>query len=167
MISASTVTTPGGPLTILAKDGTVVAAGFTDDPDRLHRRLATNELYARVDHLGAISDAVARWLDGDLDALDGVRVQQPGTSYQQAIWAALQRIPAGSTLSYGKLAAEAGMPLAARAAGSACGRNLVAPFVPCHRAITSSGGLGGYEYGLPTKRWLLDHEQRYGIHSEG
>jgi methylated-DNA-[protein]-cysteine S-methyltransferase len=167
MISASTVVTPGGPLTILAKDGTVLAAGFTDDVERLHRRLRTDEPYETVDDLGPISHAVGRWLQGDLTALDDLNVQQPGTPYQQAIWSALQRIPAGQTLSYGKLAAEAGLPTAARAAGSACGRNLIAPFVPCHRAITSTGALGGYEYGLPTKRWLLDHEQRYGIHPEG
>lgn len=167
MINASTIATPGGPLTVLARNDTVVAAGFTDDVERLHRRLKTDEPYETVNDLGDISEAVASWLAGDLSALDDVKVDQPGTSYQQAIWSALQRIPAGTTLSYAKLAAEAGLPTAARAAGSACGRNLIAPFVPCHRAITSSGGLGGYEYGLATKRWLLDHEQRYAIHSQG
>jgi methylated-DNA-[protein]-cysteine S-methyltransferase len=42
--------------------------------------------------------------------------------------------------------------------GSACGRNLIAPFVPCHRAVRGTGALGGYEYGLPVKQWLLAHE---------
>ena len=53
-----------------------------------------------------------------------------------------------------------GRPLAARAVGSACGANHVAPFVPCHRVIAGNGSLGGYGYGLPIKRWLLDHEAR-------
>ena len=46
-----------------------------------------------------------------------------------------------------------------RAVGSACGRNLIAPFIPCHRALRSDGSLGGYYYGLDVKRWLLAHER--------
>ncbi|MDX6209141.1 MAG: methylated-DNA-[protein]-cysteine S-methyltransferase [Frankiales bacterium] len=159
MISASTMTTPAGPLTVLTEDDVVVAAGFTDDPDRLYRRLPDTGGYARTDDLGDVTKALLRWLDGDLAALDEVQVRQAGTPYQQAIWGALSQVPAGETVSYGTLAERAGAPTAARAAGSACGRNLVAPFVPCHRAVQSGGGLGGYEYGLTVKRWLLAHER--------
>jgi methylated-DNA-[protein]-cysteine S-methyltransferase len=167
MISASTISTPAGPLTVLTDGDAVVAAGFTDDPDRLYRRLPDSAGYVTVDDLGDVTKAVLRWLDGDLLALDEIEVRQTGTPYQQAIWTALTEVPAGETVSYGTLAERAGAPTAARAAGSACGRNLVAPFVPCHRAVQSGGGLGGYEYGLPVKRWLIAHEQRYGIQPLG
>ncbi len=42
--------------------------------------------------------------------------------------------------------------------GSACGRNLIAPLVPCHRAVRTDGTMGGYYYGLSVKDWLLRHE---------
>jgi methylated-DNA-[protein]-cysteine S-methyltransferase len=71
----------------------------------------------------------------------------------------MRQIPPGETWSYAELAAKAGRPQAVRAAGQACARNLVAPFVPCHRVVRSGGSLGGYYYGLAVKRWLLDHER--------
>lgn len=163
MISASTIDTPVGPLTVLADGDTVVAAGFTADADRLFTRLPSalqSEGYDTVPDLGATTKAVLRWLDGELDALDDVPVAQAGTSYQQAIWTQLQQVPLGETVTYGELAMRAGKPAAARAAGSACGANLIAPFVPCHRALRSGGALGGYEYGLEVKRWLLRHESQ-------
>jgi len=70
----------------------------------------------------------------------------------------MRKIPAGKTLSYADLADRAGSPAAVRAAGTACGRNLIAPIVPCHRIIKSGGALGNYGYGLGTKEWLLRHE---------
>jgi methylated-DNA-[protein]-cysteine S-methyltransferase len=76
----------------------------------------------------------------------------------------MRDVEPGTTITYGELAARAGSPLAARAAGSACADNLIAPIVPCHRIVRSgtlSGAkaLGGYYYGLPTKEWLLAHER--------
>jgi AraC family transcriptional regulator of adaptative response/methylated-DNA-[protein]-cysteine methyltransferase len=83
-----------------------------------------------------------------------------GTAFQQAVWQALAAVPAGETLSYAALAAAAGQPGAARAAGSACGANPVAVLVPCHRATRGDGSLGGYAYGPALKRALLARERR-------
>ena len=77
----------------------------------------------------------------------------------------MREIPAGTTWSYGELAAKAGSPRAVRAVGQACARNMVAPFVPCHRVVRSDGSLGGYFYGLDTKRWILAHERGEGTMS--
>lgn len=64
-------------------------------------------------------------------------------------------------MTYAELAERAGLPrTAARAAGSACAQNLIAPFVPCHRVLPSTGGFGGYYYGVAVKEWLLTHEAR-------
>lgn len=81
-----------------------------------------------------------------------------GTAFQEAVWQALRDTPAGETLTYAELAAAAGNPKAVRAAGSACGANPVAVVVPCHRALRSDGGDGGYAWGVERKRALLDRE---------
>jgi len=81
-----------------------------------------------------------------------------GTPFQQNVWAALRRIPYGETISYAELARRVGQPGAARAVGSANGRNPIAVIVPCHRVIATDGSLGGYGGGLDRKEWLLRHE---------
>jgi methylated-DNA-[protein]-cysteine S-methyltransferase len=93
--------------------------------------------------------------------MDEIPVTQPGGAFRQAAWTAMRRVPAGETISYTKLAAEAGNPKAVRAAASACAQNLIAPIVPCHRVLRSDGSLGGYYYGLPVKQWLIAHELRH------
>jgi AraC family transcriptional regulator of adaptative response/methylated-DNA-[protein]-cysteine methyltransferase len=82
-----------------------------------------------------------------------------GTAFQEAVWRELARVPAGETVSYAALAARAGKPGAARAAGSACGANKVALLIPCHRAQRADGSPGGYAWGLDRKRALLAREK--------
>ena len=74
------------------------------------------------------------------------------------VWRRLLTIPFGTTVSYGELAGELGRPTAARAVGTANGRNPIAIIVPCHRVIGSGGALTGYAGGIDRKRWLLRHE---------
>lgn len=81
-----------------------------------------------------------------------------GTDFQKRVWRAIAAIPHAETVSYAQLAASAGSPNAYRAAGAACGANPIALVVPCHRVVGSDRGLHGFGGGLPTKRWLLDHE---------
>lgn len=81
-----------------------------------------------------------------------------GTPNQQLVWQGLLEIPFGKTLSYGDLAEKIGSPRAARAVGTACGRNPVPVIVPCHRVIGSTGGLHGYGGGLWRKKLLLELE---------
>src|SRR5437868_4643911 len=76
------------------------------------------------------------------------------------VWEALRRIPRGETRTYSDIAREIGAPAAVRAVGSACGANPVALVVPCHRAVRTDGGLGGYAWGLTVKRRLLELEKR-------
>ena len=74
----------------------------------------------------------------------------------KAAWQACRTIPAGETRSYAWLAAVAGRPGAFRAAGQAMARNPLAVVIPCHRVISSSGGLHGYGGGLDRKARLLE-----------
>ena len=160
-LDVTEVPTPVGTLAIVTDDGVVVASGFTSLEDQLNRLPAelADRGVQRRDDLGAVTDAVRAYLDGDVDALDTVPVRQPGGPFSQEAWQAMRTIPAGRTWSYAELATKAGNPAAVRAAGSACARNMVAPFVPCHRVVRTGGDLGGYYYGLAVKRWLLDHER--------
>lgn len=170
-LRAAVLPTTAGPLAVVVDPdavgdrgptayGAVVASGFTDLADTLGR-LPEADLARGVEtdsDLGEVAAAVASWDAGDLGALDRVSVQQPGGPFLQRAWSALREVPAGRTDSYTGLAARAGSPAAVRAAGSACARNRVAPFVPCHRIVRSDGALGGYYYGLGVKERLLAHE---------
>lgn len=149
------VSTTAAPLSVVCDGDVVVASGFLPLIDVVENVDSDVEV---VEPSGVAFDAVSRYLDGDLDALDDVRVRQPGGAFSQNAWRAMREIPAGQTWSYRDLAAKAGKPDAIRAAGTACGRNRVAPFVPCHRVVRSDGTLGGYGFGLDVKRWLLAHE---------
>ncbi|HET8611412.1 MAG TPA: methylated-DNA--[protein]-cysteine S-methyltransferase, partial [Sphingomonas sp.] len=81
-----------------------------------------------------------------------------GTAFQEAVWRELSRVPPGESVSYAALAARAGKPGAARAAGTACGANPVAILIPCHRARRGDGSPGGYAWGLEVKAELLARE---------
>ncbi|MEQ3636083.1 MAG: bifunctional DNA-binding transcriptional regulator/O6-methylguanine-DNA methyltransferase Ada [Thalassolituus sp.] len=82
-----------------------------------------------------------------------------GTAFQQQVWAALQTIPTGQTLSYQALAVKLGKPTAARAVAQACASNRLAVLVPCHRIVRTDGGLSGYRWGVDRKAALLDRER--------
>ncbi|MCB5231158.1 MAG: methylated-DNA--[protein]-cysteine S-methyltransferase, partial [Candidatus Cloacimonas sp.] len=80
------------------------------------------------------------------------------TSFQKSVWEQLAKIPFGEVASYGELAKRVNNPKGARAVGNACGKNPFSIVIPCHRAIGSSGQLGGFSSGLDNKRWLLKYE---------
>ena len=88
-----------------------------------------------------------------------MELETRGTPFQRRVWDALQRIPYGSTTTYGRLATELGDPRAVRAVGLANGRNPISIIIPCHRVIGVGGGLTGYGGGLHRKQWLLAHER--------
>lgn len=103
------------------------------------------------------------YFEGNLTDFD-LPIELHGTEFQRRVWAALQEIPYGETISYGELARWVGNPKASRAVGLANGRNPVAIVVPCHRVIGADGSLTGYGGGLERKVWLLEHE---GARSSG
>jgi methylated-DNA-[protein]-cysteine S-methyltransferase len=96
------------------------------------------------------------YFDGERVPLEDVPVDLDyGTSFLTRCAAALRTIPRGEVVTYGELAALAGAPGAARAAGSFCARSHLSIFVPCHRVVSASG-LGPYgSYGAGYKRRLL------------
>lgn len=103
------------------------------------------------------------YFDGQPSALDAPFSLpldlQCGTAFQQAVWHALLRIPAGQKQSYGQLAQQVQRPSAVRAVGAAVGRNPISLLVPCHRIVGAAGQLTGYAGGLWRKEALLKMEQ--------
>jgi methylated-DNA-[protein]-cysteine S-methyltransferase len=106
----------------------------------------------------AVRSALSAYFKGDLGRLKDIKWRAAGTPFQRKVWSALPRIPAGSTMSYGALAAKIGSPRAMRAVGHANGSNPLSVVVPCHRLIGANGSLVKYGGGLERKRWLLRHE---------
>jgi methylated-DNA-[protein]-cysteine S-methyltransferase len=102
--------------------------------------------------------ALTGYFKGDLDRLGTVEWRVAGTPFQRKVWTALPKIPAGTTMSYGALAAKLNAPNATRAVGHANGSNPISVVVPCHRLIGANGALVKYGGGLERKRWLLEHE---------
>ncbi len=153
-----------GPMSLASTERGIVACSLPGGDDNVPQVLARALPEARVVHgTGRNAPTVAAvraYLSGRRATLDDVRLDLRGTAFQKKVWAALRRVPAGRTISYGELARRAGHPRAARACGSANGSNPVPLFVPCHRTIAADGSLGGFGGGLPLKRRLLDLEAR-------
>jgi methylated-DNA-[protein]-cysteine S-methyltransferase len=116
----------------------------------------------RAEGRSAVLDETAAQLDsyfaGELVAFD-LPLELHGTDFQRSCWLALASIPYGRTVSYGEQARRLGLgPDAARAVGAANGQNPLPIVLPCHRVIGADGSLTGFGGGLPTKRFLLEHE---------
>jgi len=157
----ATVSTPPGPFTVVvADDDVVLAGGWTADLGDLlpvihpSLRPVSSELVADL----PVLEAVEKFFAGDVGAIDEVPVRQRSGPFLTEAWQILRTVPAGHPDSYAAFAARCGRPAAVRAAANACARNAAALFVPCHRVLGSDGGLGGFRWGTPVKRWLLDHE---------
>jgi methylated-DNA-[protein]-cysteine S-methyltransferase len=152
--------TPIGTLNLIARENVLLAANLStvsalkaslDEVDRAHG-------FKEVKSIPVISDLIADYFDGDITAIDAIKVRQPGAPFSQAAWKAMRRVKAGKTLSYADLADRAGSPAAVRAAGSACAKNAIVLVIPCHRIVKTGGALGNYAYGLNKKEWLLRFE---------
>lgn len=81
-----------------------------------------------------------------------------GTNFQIKVWEALLAIPSDHAVKYADIAQSIGSPKAVRAVGTACGENPIAYLIPCHRVLTSAGGLGGYRWGTERKELILERE---------
>ncbi len=121
----------------------------------------TNQLESpvKVKRVIGIEKAIAAYQAGKLDLRDEFQLSQSGSPFAKRVWRQISTVPAGKTISYGELAERIGSPAAVRAVGTACGRNQIPIFVPCHRIVRSDGSLGNYAYGSTLKSVLLRHER--------
>lgn len=155
MLKTMIVKSPIGELTLAGTASTLVAVHLPGSDDaRPVGEPGTTPVLARA------AAQLAAYFAGERRDFD-LPLAPQGTPFQQRVWDALLAIPYGAVRSYGDVARAIGRPAASRAVGAANGRNPIAIIVPCHRVIGASGQLTGYGGGLPTKRWLLEHEQRH------
>jgi AraC family transcriptional regulator of adaptative response/methylated-DNA-[protein]-cysteine methyltransferase len=87
-----------------------------------------------------------------------LRIVMIGTDFELRVWDTLLKLPLGKATTYSDVAAHIGRPTAARAVGTAVGRNPISFVVPCHRVLGKGGGLCGYHWGLTRKRAILGWE---------
>ncbi len=132
-----------------------------------------NDVLTKLEFLGKQLDNNSRELTPHVQMLD-MQLQQffagkhptfsvpyvvNGTPFQRAVWRELEKIPMGSTTTYGEIAQKIGRPKAVRAVGTAVGNNPIALLVGCHRVL-GKHSLGGYAFGLKLKEHLLNLEQK-------
>jgi len=139
----------------------ICAISLGDDAEALLREL--QDRFPRAEMIGG--DAEFERLVAQVVGL----IEQPnlghdlpldvrGTAFQQRVWQALRKIPAGETASYAQIAGAIGAPRSVRAVAGACAANTLAVAIPCHRVVRSGGGLSGYRWGVERKRALLLRE---------
>jgi len=160
-IRFSSFTSPLGHVLVAATNKGICAVKLGPDAKRLERLLTEEFAAAELvrEALPDLRDRLLAFIAGE-ESLARIPVDIRGTVFQRRVWDELRRIPRGETRTYGEIAAAIGAPAAVRAVGSACGANPIALVVPCHRAVRADGGLGGYAWGLPTKKRLLAIEKR-------
>lgn len=170
-IVACSTNTPLGTLTLAARNKGLMMAKFGEPehvsfPSSFQLRIVSNETVSNHNSSGTraeahLADATAslkEYFSGNLAAPHRITICPQGTEFQQLVWKALHRIPAGSTRSYSELAMSVGRPEGARAVGTACRLNPLLLFVPCHRIIAKNRKLTGFNGGVEKKAYLLEHE---------
>jgi len=150
-IARQKILSPHGPIEIKADDHGVVRVQWTPQARNRDGSATANETCQRA------AEQLTAYLAGDLKEFD-LPLTPAGSEFQQRIWRALSQIPYGRTRTYGEIAAICGRPKGAQAVGAACGANPIPLIIPCHRVL-AAGHLGGFAYGLVTKRWLLELEK--------
>ncbi len=153
----ATAQTSLGTILVAATGRGICRLTFGSGPEILHRDFPDATIEPGGEGMAALVDSAVAVVEEPGRAHD-LPLDVRGTAFQEAVWRELSRIPPGENLSYAALAARAGKPGAARAAGTACGANPVAVLIPCHRARRGDGSPGGYAWGLEVKAELIERE---------
>jgi methylated-DNA-[protein]-cysteine S-methyltransferase len=148
------IASPVGDLLAVSNGGALVQLEFDAD----HRRTAPGRRSSA--EFFALREQLAAYFAGELRDFD-LPLAPAGAAFEQRVWRVLLTIPYGTTTSYGAIARHLKSPNAARAVGTANGRNPIAIIIPCHRVIGADGSLTGYGGGLARKRLLLDLESKH------
>lgn len=162
MIAYTTLDSPLGHVLVAATERGVCFVGLGDTAQEVQAALRREFPAVRLQQEDGL---LRRWAGPVLACLNGqgpapdVPLDVRGTAFQQRVWDHLRTIPAGTTRSYGEIAARLGFPRGARAVARACATNPVPVIVPCHRVVRGDGGAGGYRWGLNRKRALLAQER--------
>lgn len=148
-----TFTSSIGPITIAGDDDGLTFLGIGDDGSSDVR--ISNVPVGQYPYFATVEQAVHGYLAGQ-QTLAQVKATIPlnpqGTDFQKSVWNAF---PEHGTTTYAELANRLGKGNAIRAVGTACGKNPISLFYPCHRVLGSDGKLHGYRWGIALKKQLL------------
>ena len=151
--------TPIGDLLLAGDEQTLCLLGFPEGSMR--REPEPDWIFSEKPFAEARAQLKA-YFAGDRKSFD-LKLNPGGTEFQLQVLHELQKIPYGTTTSYGDIAKRIGRPKAVRAVGAANGRNPIPIIIPCHRVIGSTGNMTGFGGGIPTKEALirleLEHSQ--------
>jgi methylated-DNA-[protein]-cysteine S-methyltransferase len=128
---------------------------------RLQRRYPDAQETSPPPHIQQVIDSIVAVIRGEAREFSAAVLDLDSVpQFHQRVYAVARTIPAGSTLSYGEIAAQLGDRSAAREVGEAMGRNPFPIIVPCHRVLAAGGKLGGFSAagGVTTKLRLLEIE---------
>jgi methylated-DNA-[protein]-cysteine S-methyltransferase len=151
-ITHTIIESPLGPLTLIARDGTLGGVSFRGHGARPGFGTRSDDGFA------AVRRQLDQYFAGERTAFD-LPTAAAGAAFDRRVWALVDRIPYGQTAAYGELARALGDASRARDVGAAVGRNPLAIVRPCHRVVGADGRLTGYAGGLARKRALLELEQ--------
>ncbi|MCY3987193.1 MAG: methylated-DNA--[protein]-cysteine S-methyltransferase [Gammaproteobacteria bacterium] len=153
---------PFGPVFVAWTGRGVCRVGFVADGDVSAEKETLRRTWGRASFEGdeLTATALARSIFAAPFEAESrpLTIHVRGTNFQLAVWRALLRVPPGQVVTYGHLAAEVGSARAARATGSAVGKNPIAFLIPCHRVIRAGGITGNYAGGVTRKRCMLAWE---------
>jgi AraC family transcriptional regulator of adaptative response/methylated-DNA-[protein]-cysteine methyltransferase len=155
---------PFGVCVAIATDRGLAGLGWADDDTQPCRAVALQDMAARWPRArfreapAETAKYVAAMFGADTEVRRSVNLVFIGTDFDVSVWRTLLKIPQGAATTYSDIARHIGNPRAARAVGTAVGRNPISFLVPCHRVLRKSGELGGYHWGLVRKRAILGWE---------
>ena len=150
------VETAMGWLLLIGREGTLVEVWPPRPTSRAARGGVPPAAVESADGFGDLPERLRLYFEGKPVDFSNVEVSFDGLGqFEERVLRQTMKVPYGKLMSYGALAAAAGSPGAARAAGNAMRRNPAPIVVPCHRVIHADGSIGGYSGGLDLKRRLL------------
>jgi methylated-DNA-[protein]-cysteine S-methyltransferase len=152
---------PLGILTIKGTDKSIAAVLFDKTGVALPDNGIKNIEMAEHPLLKKCTIQLQEYFEGRRKQFD-LPLEQTGTPFQQKVWNELLNIGYGKTISYMELSKRIGNVKAIRAVGTTNGKNQLSIIVPCHRVIGTNGDLTGYGGELWRKKWLLEHEAKFG-----
>lgn len=148
---------PFGPALGMATERGLCGLAFAEDTDEAESLADMMRRWPKA-HFVADAAMAAPHVDAAFGAKGVAQLHMMGTPFQIKVWEALLQVPPGRVTSYGAVAKTVGSERAARAVGSAVGRNPLGFIIPCHRVLQGGGALGGYHWGLTRKRAMLGWE---------
>ncbi|TCI93056.1 bifunctional transcriptional activator/DNA repair enzyme AdaA [Tenacibaculum sp. M341] len=164
LILINRLTTPLGPMFVCSTENGVCLLEFVDrrmletEFKDLQKLLKANIISGENEHIKQVKKEIKEYFEGTRKKFD-VKLETPGTDFQNSVWYCLQQIEYGTTTTYQNQAEKINNPKAIRAVASANGYNRISIIIPCHRVIGKDGKMTGYGGGIERKKWLIEHER--------